>query len=66
MPSLDELQRVCDPAEWNWLATEYESSPEAKLIHYTLGTPCFDAYKNSEMAEAWHMTFDRTIQGMVR
>ena len=50
--------------EWNWLASEYESNSDAKLIHYTLGTPCFDAYKNSDMADIWHLTFDRTIQGM--
>ena len=54
------------PIEWNWLATEYESNAKAKLIHYTLGTPCFDAYRNSEMAGTWHSTFDRTTQGMNR
>ncbi len=51
------------PIEWNWLATEYEANPDAKLIHYTLGTPCFDEYKNSEMAETWHSAFDRMTQG---
>ena len=27
---------------WNWLAIEYEENQNAKIVHYTLGTPCFD------------------------
>jgi lipopolysaccharide biosynthesis glycosyltransferase len=51
------------PREWNWLASEYEINLNAKLIHYTLGTPCFEEYKSSEMAATWHEAFDRTTQG---
>ncbi len=51
------------PREWNWLASEYEINLNAKLIHYTLGTPCFEDYKVSDMAATWHETFDRTTQG---
>jgi lipopolysaccharide biosynthesis glycosyltransferase len=29
------------PAEWNWLDVEYDRNLLAKLVHYTLGTPCF-------------------------
>jgi lipopolysaccharide biosynthesis glycosyltransferase len=29
------------PFEWNWLAIEYPVNLKAKIIHYTLGTPCF-------------------------
>jgi hypothetical protein len=36
----DELIGDISP-EWNWLAIEYPENPAAKLIHYTLGTPCF-------------------------
>ena len=36
------------PAEWNWLETEYDPNPGAKLIHYTLGTPCFKDYEKSD------------------
>jgi lipopolysaccharide biosynthesis glycosyltransferase len=32
------------PKEWNWLSIEYEFSHEAKLIHHTLGTPCWKPY----------------------
>jgi lipopolysaccharide biosynthesis glycosyltransferase len=43
------------PKEWNWLATEYPDNDQAKLIHYTLGTPCFPEYKSAPMAEHWHL-----------
>lgn len=52
------------PKEWNWLATEYEANPNAKLIHYTLGTPCFSEYSQSDMASDWHTAFSRTKQGL--
>jgi lipopolysaccharide biosynthesis glycosyltransferase len=52
------------PKEWNWLATEYDANEKAKLIHYTLGTPCFREYRNSDFSSDWHTTFERTIQGM--
>ena len=51
------------PKEWNWLAIEYPENRQAKLIHYTLGTPCFKDYKNSEMSDIWHETQQRSIQG---
>lgn len=51
---LDEDRIGPLPKEWNWLATEYENNEDAKLIHYTLGTPCFPEYMSSDMAEVWH------------
>lgn len=42
------------PKEWNWLETEYKKNPKAKLIHYTLGAPCFDEYKNTDTSYLWH------------
>ena len=51
------------PRAWNWLAIEYEDNPQAKLIHYTLGAPCFKDYADSEMAEHWHAsTKDQTMR----
>jgi hypothetical protein len=50
--------------EWNWLTTEYEDNYKAKLLHYTLGTPCFKDYWSSDMADEWHKTHVRTQQGM--
>lgn len=47
------------PTEWNWLADEYGVNTSAKLIHYTLGTPCFEEFKNSPMSEVWHTECNR-------
>jgi lipopolysaccharide biosynthesis glycosyltransferase len=48
------------PVEWNWLADEYGVNDTAKLIHYTLGTPCFNNYANSPMADEWHREYNLT------
>jgi len=53
------------PIDWNWLAIEYPENKNAKLIHYTLGTPCFKEYKNTEMADLWYENYSRTIQGFI-
>lgn len=50
--------------EWNWLAIEYPDNPSAKLIHYTLGTPCFNEYSDSPMSEKWHESFLRAQDGV--
>ena len=42
------------PIEWNWLADEYGDNYDAKLIHYTLGTPCFEEFKDTPMSDVWH------------
>jgi len=52
------------PMEWNWLAIEYPENRKAKLIHYTLGTPCFKDYKNTEMADIWHDVEKRIRDGV--
>jgi hypothetical protein len=52
------------PREWNWLAIEYEDNDNAKLVHYTLGTPCFKEYENSPMSDKWSATYARVIDGM--
>ena len=42
------------PIEWNWLPDEFGQNPDAKLLHYTLGTPCFHDYACTPMADEWH------------
>jgi lipopolysaccharide biosynthesis glycosyltransferase len=42
------------PREWNWLPYEYGPNPDAKLLHYTLGTPCFHEFATTPMADEWH------------
>jgi lipopolysaccharide biosynthesis glycosyltransferase len=61
---LDDSQIGEIPREWNWLATEYPDHPGARLIHYTLGTPCFKDYQDSEMAKDWHEYYQRVKIGI--
>jgi lipopolysaccharide biosynthesis glycosyltransferase len=42
------------PPEWNWLPDEYGVNPEAKLLHYTLGTPCFQEFADTPQGNEWH------------
>jgi lipopolysaccharide biosynthesis glycosyltransferase len=52
------------PKAWNWLAIEYDEDPSARLIHYTLGTPCFAEYRDTSSSVHWHQTFGRAMKGM--
>jgi lipopolysaccharide biosynthesis glycosyltransferase len=58
----DEIGEI--PKEWNWLAIEYPENHNAKLIHYTLGTPCFNEYEKTDMADIWYKTFERVKDGI--
>ena len=42
------------PIEWNWLPDEFGPNQNAKLLHYTLGTPCFHDFATTAMADEWH------------
>ena len=42
------------PPEWNWLPDEYGVNADAKLLHYTLGTPCFQEFANTPQGSEWH------------
>ena len=52
------------PPEWNWLTTEYPDNSSAKILHYTLGTPCFRDYSNAPMATDWHAAHARAQEGV--
>jgi len=41
------------PLEWNWLVGEYAYRPDARIVHYTLGGPYFDEYRNCDYAAEW-------------
>lgn len=45
------------PKEWNVLADEENQAKHPKLIHYTLGTPCFKEYADCEHSDAWHQQY---------
>ena len=49
--------------EWNWLAVEYEEKQDINLIHYTIGTPCFEEYQNSSLASYWKTSFLSMLDG---
>jgi lipopolysaccharide biosynthesis glycosyltransferase len=43
------------PKEWNWLDIEYDFNEHAKLVHYTLGSPCFQEFANQgSFSNEWH------------
>ena len=52
------------PVEWNWLAVEYPVNTKAKIIHYTLGTPCFKDYKDTDMSDNWFNVHRRSLEGL--
>jgi lipopolysaccharide biosynthesis glycosyltransferase len=54
----DEIGNL--PIEWNWLPDEFGINQNAKLLHYTLGTPCFESFKDTPMADKWNEEFTHT------
>lgn len=50
------------PIGWNWLVGEYEPNDKAKLLHYTLGTPCFPDYADCDHADLWHAERTRMME----
>lgn len=49
------------PIEWNWLPDEFGPNDQANLLHYTLGAPSFNEFKNTDMAEDWQREYEKTI-----
>lgn len=49
------------PAGWNRLVIEQEVQPDDQLLHYTLGTPCFSAYKHCPHADEWREAARRAM-----
>lgn len=46
------------PLEWNWLVGEYQRASNAKIVHYTLGGPYFEAYRDCDYAAEWFAEFE--------
>lgn len=57
------------PRDFNHLVGEYPENPDAKVIHFTLGTPIFGGFHDCEYAKEWYnersqmMHFNRFLQG---
>lgn len=49
------------PLDWNHLVGEYPPNPNARGLHYTLGTPCFPGYEHSEHADLWFAERDAML-----
>lgn len=47
------------PGGFNWLVGEYPKNHNASVLHYTLGTPCFDKYKDCDHSQEWHETLEQ-------
>lgn len=50
------------PARWNHLVGYDPPRADAALVHYTLGGPYFDEYRDCEYAEAWRAERQRMLQ----
>jgi hypothetical protein len=46
------------PLDWNWLVGEYAYNASAKIVHFTIGGPYFDAYRDCDYAQEWFAEFD--------
>jgi len=45
---------------WNWLVGEYDSPPcDVRNVHWTVGGPYFNEYKNTDFADEWFEIRDR-------
>lgn len=49
------------PAGWNRLVLEQPVMPDDKLLHYTIGTPCFSDYRECPHADEWHRAAERAF-----
>ena len=50
------------PLEWNWLVGEYPYNPDAKIVHFTIGGPYFEAYRTCDYAQEWFAEFESMRQ----
>lgn len=45
---------------WNWLVGEYDSPPhDVKNVHWTVGGPYFEEYKDADFADEWFSESER-------
>ena len=51
------------PINWNYLVKEFAPKPDASLLHYTVGTPCFTDYNNGIEAKVWNNYFSNLLEG---
>lgn len=49
------------PLEWNHLVAEYPPNASAKILHWTLGGPWLDDYRDCEHADLWRAARDQML-----
>lgn len=52
--------------EWNWLAGHSDPAIDAKIAHFTLGTPDMRGYEKQRYADEWWLTLDRHCTALRR
>jgi hypothetical protein len=54
------------PARWNHLVGYNPPRPDAALVHYTLGGPYFDDYRDCEYSREWFAERDAMLRTVAR
>lgn len=54
------------PSSWNRLVLEQEVEKDDKLLHFTIGIPAFDEYRNCDKSEEWWQTLDCAMSPLKR
>lgn len=49
------------PKEWNHCVGYDAPNPEAKLVHYTMGIPCFEEVKALEHGDSWKQELQSAV-----
>ncbi len=50
------------PHRWNHLVSYDAPNPDASLVHYTIGGPYFDEYRNCEHADTWRQEYAQMLR----
>ena len=45
---------------------EYEEKDDVNLIHYTIGTPCFEEYSKKSFSSYWKKSFSNLLDGFYK
>ena len=48
------------PREWNHLVGDSPPNPAAKNVHWTIGGPYFNEYKDVEFSNEWWVEYEAT------
>jgi hypothetical protein len=58
---VDEDRIAGLPLEWNWLVGEYPFNANAKIAHFTIGTPCWPEFSDWPYADEWRAARDAML-----